>query len=1192
MTTANNDLNLIQAQAGINAAFDLIGLTQLRNDPRFEGIDGSGFSVAVIDTGLDRNHPSLAPNYITGVDFVRGGDNPIDDIGHGTHVAGTVGARDENIGVAPDAGLIGLQVFQPTGGAYNSTLEDALEWVYDNRNEHNIVAVNLSLGGGFYDSPNDVNGDILVDDIERLEGVGITVVAAGGNSFKDNEYGNFGAPAIYSTLAVGAVWQDGVNNNAQWGSGAIDFTTGADRVTSFSQRLDASNTIFAPGALINSTVPGGGFDFKGGTSMASPIVAGAVALMQEAAQQFGGRLLSPDEIVEIMRSTAVTIFDGDDEDDNVNNTNVSYPRLNIYAAVEEIQNRFREIAPPPPEGGAGDANGTIAGAIIGPSLDGSPVNGITGSIGVDGNSTQIGATDVDFYRFELLSPGNVTIALGSDAANPADFDSFLRLFDANGNELINADGGGQGDFSSLSTNLAVGTYFVGVSGDENRTYDPNTAGSGIDGATGNYELQFSLGNDDPNGLISGAVEVNLGNDREPLLFEGFIGADYGEAVGVADVDLFKVVVPDNGILFVDIDTPFNTDFVDSYLRIFEADGSQAFFEDTGEIIVSDDDLSFDAAGNFSEFTDFSFPDLVFEDPFDRTFFHGHITDSFIAGTVERGDVYYIGVSDFFNQDYDATNLNDRPAIGGGGLYNLIVTFVNPDINGSIDQAIADAPLPLVNQQGFIGSDGDPVSGELLTVGNRDVDFIKINSPQVGILEIDIDSYTASSIFDPVDTVVSIFDADGNILANDDDTDSFDPLVQFQIEADTDYYVAVTGYGNDNFDPFALGSGSGGDIGEYIFNSRVLPLSQTTILSDNTINDDAIQSIELGGVIFGDIGEDNGFVTGAEDIDIYRFTPDRTGKIEIRTTTTEEFSADTFLRFFDARGTEIAANDNANANTRSSLIEVEVTAGTEYFIGVNGASERARAYDPITGDNAAPTERQGTYALAVTLIDETPIEPRGGTSFGTGGDDEIVLPTEVGLLFAGGGGDTIDAQTNNATQLARVYAGNGDDRLIAGTKDRLFGGKGEDTIDGTGAGTDNRFYGGDNADTFYLGNGDLAVGGGGNDRFFVGAGGDNLLVGGAGADEFAIVNAELPEATQTAAGIPSSVNRIFDFTDGVDILSINGLAALEIADTDIKISAAGENAIVSVAGTDVAEILGIAPELLSISPPDADSIVIA
>lgn len=134
---------------GINPAFDLIGLTQLRNAPQFEGIDGSGFRVAVIDTGINYNHELLAPNYIIGTALV--GDDDFDEDGHGTHVAGTVAATDETISVAPDAEIIGLDVFPgDSETASADALIAALDWVLKNHEEYNIVSVNMSLGEGFY----------------------------------------------------------------------------------------------------------------------------------------------------------------------------------------------------------------------------------------------------------------------------------------------------------------------------------------------------------------------------------------------------------------------------------------------------------------------------------------------------------------------------------------------------------------------------------------------------------------------------------------------------------------------------------------------------------------------------------------------------------------------------------------------------------------------------------------------------------------------------------------------------------------------------------------------------------------------------------------------------------------------------------------------------------------------------------
>lgn len=1023
-----------QATPGVNPAFDLIGLTDLRNDPQFADIDGTGVTVAVIDTGLDRTHSLLEGNYITGVDFVNGGNNPVDRIDHGTHVAGIVGATDENIGVAPDVGLIGLQVFERNGSAYNPTIEDALEWVLDNHEEYNIVAVNMSLGSGFYSSESGVFFDILKDDVQRLEDAGITVVSAAGNDYKDNEYGNLAAPAIYSTLAVGAVWQDGTNSRVTWRNGARDRSTGTDRIVSFSQRLDAPNVIFAPGAYINSTVPGNRTEESAGTSMASPMVAGTVALMQEAALEFGGRLLSPSEVQEIIISTADSIFDGDDEDDNVDNTNQSYLRLNVYEAVKEIQRRFTGNAPPPVTGGSGDSNGTIAGAFLGPVLDGSPVAPLLGAIGVDGNSTEVGDRDVDIFRFEVSSGGDVTIEVSSHTQNPDNFDSLLRLFDRFGKEIAVDDDGGEGTFSRLDVSLDPGVYYVGVSGYNNGTYDPTVAGSAdLAGDTGNYSLEFSLINDDPNGTIAGAVAVNLGTDTEPVQFDGFIGADYGETVGVADVDLFEVVAPDDGVLLIDIDTPFNSDYLDSFVRIFDAGGNEVRVN--GRPLTSDDDLATDAGGNLTEFADSNFPGLVFADSVDRNFFSGHATDSFLRAMVEGGEVYYIGVSDFFNQDYDPTSSGDRPPTGTGGSYNLILSFANSDLNGSIPQATADVSLPFVQLEN-IGFDSNPETGRLLEVGDRDVDLVKVRSQTGGILEVNIDAYEAGGIADPADTVALIFDSAGNQLAFDDDSNSFDPLIQLPIEANQDYFVAVTGYGNGNFDPFQLSSGSGGDEGDYILNLRLLSPSETSSLSDDRIDNIAVQELAIDSELLGNIGEDDGFAIGATDIDLYRFRPEISGMVDIRTSTNllispENPSADTFLRVFDAEGNEIAFNDDENNGTRGSFLQVEVSAGTEYIIGVNGSSPGARNYDPITGAGAAAGS-MGDYLLSVTSSND-------GGSIGT--EDDLLTGTP--------GRDRLSGQNGNDTLLGGggndVLAGGAGNDLLNGEagRDLLVGGRGND-----------------------------------------------------------------------------------------------------------------------------------------------------
>src|SRR5262245_52410186 len=405
------------------AAFDLIGVTALRNDPAFAGIDGSGVSVAVIDTGLDKSHPLIAPNFLAGADITTGGSNPTVVSPHGTHVAGIIGSRPDATrgyggGVAPRVGLIGLNVFtQGTGGdvsADNRDVEKALQWVLDHRAQYHIVAVNMSLGSGFYTSADQVQGDVYQDEIQRLEAAGVTVVSAAGNSYGivtdptsgrqvNVEFPNSAAPGIISTLDIAAVWDANEGDNFIWGGGSVDLSTAADRITSFSQRppkpaSGEGNTIFAPGAIITSTWPGNQLQRTQGTSQASPMVAGAVALLQDAAQTFGGRLLSISEVRSILQSTGDKIIDGDDENDAVfidannngrvdtgeitglTNTGLNYRRLNVYKAVLKVQQMFG--------GGGGtptsDPNGTIANAILGPTLDGSVVAPIRGVLGTDG----------------------------------------------------------------------------------------------------------------------------------------------------------------------------------------------------------------------------------------------------------------------------------------------------------------------------------------------------------------------------------------------------------------------------------------------------------------------------------------------------------------------------------------------------------------------------------------------------------------------------------------------------------------------------------------------------------------------------------------------------------------------------------------------------------------------------------------
>src|SRR5205823_5157586 len=126
--------------------------------------------------------------------------------------------------------------------------------------------------------------------------------------------------------AVGAVWDRNAGGSYAWSGGATDFSTGPDRIISFSQR-STSMTIFAPGGQITGANWNGGTVTYSGTSQAAPHIAGLVADMQQLALQVSGHFLSVSQLKQDMVNGSTSIYDGDDENDNVANTNTNYNRV-------------------------------------------------------------------------------------------------------------------------------------------------------------------------------------------------------------------------------------------------------------------------------------------------------------------------------------------------------------------------------------------------------------------------------------------------------------------------------------------------------------------------------------------------------------------------------------------------------------------------------------------------------------------------------------------------------------------------------------------------------------------------------------------------------------------------------------------------------------------------------------------------
>ena len=334
----------------------LISMDDFRADERFDGIDGSGLAVVILDTGLDVDHPFFGPDLDSnGIadrivyqwDFADNDGDASDFHDHGSNVTSIVaGSQDPGFpdypgGMAGGADIIHLKVFESASGAgYFSYIESALQWVVLNVTEYNIASVNMSLSdGGKYTSQQTLYG--LGDELAALSNLDVVVASASGNSYYNRVNRRMVQGVAYpsadpNSLSIGAVYDEDSGHGWQYGSGAIAYTTGPDRITPFTQRDDELTTVMAPGAPITGADRNGGMVTFHGTSQASPHVAGIAALAQQLAVQQIGRRLTTTEFADLLGSTGVTINDGDDENDNVKNTGLDFPRVDMLALGNAI----------------------------------------------------------------------------------------------------------------------------------------------------------------------------------------------------------------------------------------------------------------------------------------------------------------------------------------------------------------------------------------------------------------------------------------------------------------------------------------------------------------------------------------------------------------------------------------------------------------------------------------------------------------------------------------------------------------------------------------------------------------------------------------------------------------------------------------------------------------------------------------
>lgn len=287
-------------------------LPKIRAPQAWDAVTGtSAVWIAIVDTGVDYNHPDLnSARLWLGYDFVNGDPYPMDDNGHGTHVAGIAGANTNNgqgvAGVCWGCDLLAVKVLDAGGSGSDSQVADGIKYAADwGAAFGKRTVINLSLGGPDPSS-------ILADAVAYAQNRGALIVAAAGNENTNALFYPAAYPGVIGVSATDANDQKAVFSN-------------------YGSYVDLA----APGVGILSTIPGG-YRWLDGTSMAAPHVAGVAGLVWSRQPT-----LTAQEVCSVLLSTALDLGAGGRDD------SFGYGRVDAEQAVRAVSSGGSPPSPPP-----------------------------------------------------------------------------------------------------------------------------------------------------------------------------------------------------------------------------------------------------------------------------------------------------------------------------------------------------------------------------------------------------------------------------------------------------------------------------------------------------------------------------------------------------------------------------------------------------------------------------------------------------------------------------------------------------------------------------------------------------------------------------------------------------------------------------------------------------------------------------